>query len=751
MAQQPPASSSLARSTLIHMGVRIACIIALTTFFSYLQIFNSARDTALAQLQRSVSERAQREQAIFVLAKDNHAFLQERLKERVRLWRQQDPRAAFERLFASLPDGTVRSRLEGFDGTRMPCLFIPAGRTLAPELQRWLLASYEVLTQYAPAFHVRFTDTYISLPGGAVMLYWPDRPNWCHEATPDFDVTQFEFYTLSTPEQDPERQTVWSGIIADTVAKTWTVSASTPVDMDGRHFATLTHDILIQELMARTINDHLPDAYNMLFRDDGQLIAHPELNMEGAETSYNLRSGLHQTAAPFRTANSSALRQHLFAIFQQLRNTPAPHTTRIPASGEYAATARFNGPGWTFVTLLPESVVSRTALGSAQYVLVFGVASLLLELGIMSWVLRQKISQPLLSFSSAADSLAAGDFNVGLDLTRRDELGRLAQAFQRMAIELQRREDALRQANEGLEQRVEHRTRELQDVHRQLIETARQVGRAEVATNVLHNVGNVLNSVHTSALIARERLSGLKLESVEKVVVLLQEHQTHLASFLTEDERGRNALPFLSRLGRHMQEEREEINALLHDVSRYTEHIGAIVKLQQRYARAPQHLFEPVNLAELVEDALRINQAALGRHSVRVRRDLEALPPLVTEKHKVLMILVNLISNAKYALESIPEEQRLIIIGLRRTPEARVLLTVRDNGIGIAPEMLTRIFQHGFTTREEGHGFGLHSSALAAQEMGGSLTASSEGPGQGATFTLDLPVPSDPLPPPSPE
>ncbi|MBM7115521.1 HAMP domain-containing protein [Archangium primigenium] len=733
------------------MGVRIACIIALTTFFSYLQIFNSARDTALAQLQRSVSERAQREQAIFVLAKDNHAFLQERLKERVRLWRQQDPRAAFERLFASLPDGTVRSRLEGFDGTRMPCLFIPAGRTLAPELQRWLLASYEVLTQYAPAFHVRFTDTYISLPGGAVMLYWPDRPNWCHEATPDFDVTQFEFYTLSTPEQDPERQTVWSGIIADTVAKTWTVSASTPVDMDGRHFATLTHDILIQELMARTINDHLPDAYNMLFRDDGQLIAHPELNMEGAETSYNLRSGLHQTAAPFRTANSSALRQHLFAIFQQLRNTPAPHTTRIPASGEYAATARFNGPGWTFVTLLPESVVSRTALGSAQYVLVFGVASLLLELGIMSWVLRQKISQPLLSFSSAADSLAAGDFNVGLDLTRRDELGRLAQAFQRMAIELQRREDALRQANEGLEQRVEHRTRELQDVHRQLIETARQVGRAEVATNVLHNVGNVLNSVHTSALIARERLSGLKLESVEKVVVLLQEHQTHLASFLTEDERGRNALPFLSRLGRHMQEEREEINALLHDVSRYTEHIGAIVKLQQRYARAPQHLFEPVNLAELVEDALRINQAALGRHSVRVRRDLEALPPLVTEKHKVLMILVNLISNAKYALESIPEEQRLIIIGLRRTPEARVLLTVRDNGIGIAPEMLTRIFQHGFTTREEGHGFGLHSSALAAQEMGGSLTASSEGPGQGATFTLDLPVPSDPLPPPSPE
>ena len=722
------------------MGVRIALIIALTTFFSYLQIFNSARDSTLIQLERGVLERSQREQAIFMLAEDNHVFLKKMLEEQVRAWRQKDPRASFERLFVSMPDGTTRSRLEGFDGTRMPCLFVPQGLAVDPELQRWLLASHDVLSQYAPAFHVRFTDTYITLPGGAVVLYWPARPHWCHEATPTFNVTDYEFYTLSTPARDPQRRTVWSGIIGDPVAHTWTVSASTPVDMDGRHSATLTHDILIQELMARTISDHLPDTYNMIVRDDGQLIAHPELNMEGAEDSYNILSGIHQSDAPFKHADSTALRLHLRSIFEQLRRAPGASTTRIPESGEYAATAKITGPGWNFVTLLPEKVVSETALGAAKYVLAFGVMSLLMELGIMSWVLRQKISRPLLSFSAAADSLTSGDFKVGLDLTRRDELGRLAHAFQRMAIELQRREDALRQANEGLEQRVEHRTRELQDVHRQLVETARQVGRAEVATNVLHNVGNVLNSVHTSAVIARERLSGLKLESVEKVVVLLEEHQSNLATFLTNDERGRNALPFLSRLGKHMQEEREEINALLNDVSRYTEHIGAIVKLQQHYARTPQHLYEPVNLAELVEDALRINQAALGRHSVRVESDLEDLPPIMTEKHKVLMILVNLISNAKYALESIPEEQRCITVILRHPHEDRILLAVRDNGIGIAPEMLTRIFQHGFTTRDEGHGFGLHSSALAAQEMGGSLTANSEGVGRGATFTLDLPI-----------
>jgi two-component system, NtrC family, sensor kinase len=141
-----------------------------------------------------------------------------------------------------------------------------------------------------------------------------------------------------------------------------------------------------------------------------------------------------------------------------------------------------------------------------------------------------------------------------------------------------------------------------------------------------------------------------------------------------------------------------------------------------------------------VEDALRINQAALGRHSVQVERTLVEVPPVLTEKHKVLMILVNLISNAKYAMDVLPREERRLSVRLGKPSVGRIHIEVRDNGVGIAPEMLTRIFQYGFTTREEGHGFGLHSSALAAQELGGSLTAHSEGPGKGATFTLELPL-----------
>jgi two-component system NtrC family sensor kinase len=255
---------------------------------------------------------------------------------------------------------------------------------------------------------------------------------------------------------------------------------------------------------------------------------------------------------------------------------------------------------------------------------------------------------------------------------------------------------------------------------------------------VLHNVGNVLNSVYTSAQLAKERMTDMRLEHVGRVARLLQERQSDVGTFLTQDERGRNVVPFLDKLGTNLVDERQEIISLLNDVGRYTEHVGDIVKVQQNYARLPR-IHEPVQLADLVEDALRINSAGLARHQVKVHRELASLPRVLTDKHKVLMVLVNLVSNAKYALDSVPPAERLLYVTLEHTSTGHVRITVHDNGMGIPPEMLTRIFQYGFTTREEGHGFGLHSSAIAAQELGGSLTVHSDGPGQGATFTLELP------------
>jgi len=728
--------TSLARATLLQMGFRIAVVIVLGTLFSYLHLFNTLRDQSLVQLERSVIERSQREESIFVLAEDNHASLKSALQERLRAVSDEDVTTRFDGLFVHLPDGTVRNRPEGFDGTRMVGLFIPRGVPLDTELRRAILAAHDVLTQYGPVLRTRFIDTFVTLPEGPILLYWPERPTYCQDALPTESITSQEFFPATRPENNPRRLTHWSGVYREPISQNWVVTVATPLDVEGRHVATIGHDVLLDELMTRARDNHLPGGYNVIFRDDGQLIAHPELKLEGP-VAYNIRDAELPEASTW--AGTPEQRGHLRRIFELVKGGSLEQgVMKLPEHGEYLATARLKGTGWNFVTVLPDREITGPALRAARYVLVFGLASLVLELAIMFWVLRREISRPLLAFTHAADQVAAGNFKVELDTRRHDELGQLAQAFRLMADEVQRREEALRRANEGLEQRVDERTRELKDVHRQLVQVARQAGRAEVATSVLHNVGNVLNSVHTSAMLAKERLVGLQVEDVGHLAAMLEERRDDLGTFLTQDERGRNVMPFLSGLGQHLRTECHEAMSLLDEVGRYTEHIGTIVKLQQNYTRAPR-LNEQAHLAELLEDALRINSAGLTRHEVRVERQLSPVPQLITDKHKVLMILVNLISNAKYALDGVPAEKRCLTLRMENPTAERVRIEVRDNGVGIEPELLTRIFQHGFTTREEGHGFGLHSSALAAQELGGTLTAHSEGPGRGATFTLELP------------
>ncbi|HEX5750977.1 MAG TPA: ATP-binding protein [Archangium sp.] len=725
-ASSPDFRSSLARATLLSMGARVALVIVLTTLVSYLHILRSTRTENFLRLVHYVSERSQREQSVFVLAEHNHALLVKALEERILAWRQEDPAPRFNSLFTRLEDGSIRNRPQGFDGTRMPGVFVRRGVTVDADFQRRLLAAHDVVAQYGPALRASFTDTYVILPEGAEVVFWPEDPDGCQKLPADFPLVTSEFFTLSQPGNNPRRETAWTGIFEDVPSKRWMVSGVTPLDMEGRHVATVGHDVLLDELMARTAHDSLPGAYNLIFRDDGQIIVHPELKREsGAAVSNVLDAGWAD--------------DHLRTIFERVRGRqPGQTLLKLPEFNEYIAVARLAGPGWNFVTVLPGREVSSAAFHAARYVPLFGVVSLLVELVIMSLVLRRKITRPLLAFTRAATQVEAGDFRVELDTSRDDELGQLAQAFQRMAHEVHRREEALRHANEWLEHRVEERTRELKDVHQRLVDTARRAGMAEVATHVLHNVGNVLNSVTTSAHVARERLDGLRIEQVGRVVGLLEENQPQLARFLTQDERGRNVVPFLRKLSLHLLDEQQVLRELLEDVSRYTDHIATIVRMQQRHARSPQ-MQESVSLAELLEEALRISSTGLSLEEVQVEWRLAALPPVMTDRHKVLMILVNLLGNASKAMEMLPVEQRRLGVTLEGPTDGVVRIEVRDNGVGMSPELLTRIFHYGFTTREDGHGFGLHSSALAAQELGGTLRAHSDGTGKGATFALELP------------
>jgi ligand-binding sensor domain-containing protein/signal transduction histidine kinase len=288
-----------------------------------------------------------------------------------------------------------------------------------------------------------------------------------------------------------------------------------------------------------------------------------------------------------------------------------------------------------------------------------------------------------------------------------------------------------------LQRLVNERTKDLQAAQERLVEASRKAGMAEVASNILHNVGNVLNSVNVSAGIAVNRIQNSKRSSLEKVVALIQQHAADLGSFFTTHEKGRLLPDYLHKLARQWSQDESLVIEELKSLSRNIDHIKDIVSMQQTYARV-SGLVETVNLAELVEDAVRINGSSLERQEVCLLKEYSDVGPVATEKHKVLQILVNLIRNAKDACEEERPQSKQIQLRISNGGEFAKIQVI-DNGIGIPPENLTKIFAHGFTTRKDGHGFGLHGSALAAKELKGSLTVHSDGPHRGATFTLTLP------------
>ena len=280
-----------------------------------------------------------------------------------------------------------------------------------------------------------------------------------------------------------------------------------------------------------------------------------------------------------------------------------------------------------------------------------------------------------------------------------------------------------------LEQRVRDQTREL-------LATARRAGMAQIATNVLHNVGNVLNSVNTSAHMLRNQVTQSRTVRLADLAQLLESNAADLANFFATDT-GRLVPNYVRDLAHALASEREQLLGELQRMDASVEHIKNVVAMQQSYAGAGA-LLEPVAMATLVDDTLRLQEAALARHGVTVVRNYASVERLTLDRTRVMQILVNLVENACHAMGRVAG-QRILGVTVRQE-EGWALVEVSDNGCGITEGNLGRVFAHGFTTKAGGHGFGLHSCAVAAMEMGGTLGVHSEGVGAGAMFTLRLPM-----------
>jgi len=280
-----------------------------------------------------------------------------------------------------------------------------------------------------------------------------------------------------------------------------------------------------------------------------------------------------------------------------------------------------------------------------------------------------------------------------------------------------------------------------QKMQNEIVESSHQAGMAMVATSTLHNIGNILNSVNVSLDLLREDIKNAKPEDLKLVTNLLEENLDSIATYLTLDERGQNLIPYINELGSELEETKNTGLGELGSINKNIEHIKQVISWQQSYARVKKDIVEEISPEELIEEAFNVGATSFKKYSINVIKDFERTGNIKAVRHKIIQILINLVNNAKQAVVEAGKirgdgEIRMVI---KDSENETIQFKIIDNGIGIDEKNRSRIFQFGFTTKKDGHGFGLHSCSLLAKELGGNLKFDSEGAGKGARFVLTIP------------
>ncbi|MDM8560066.1 response regulator [Candidatus Parabeggiatoa sp. HSG14] len=704
--------ASLTHTTLFKVGSWITLVIVLTAMTSYLFVASKIEKQILDQLENYIAVRNHWENNTFTLIQDNHAKLKTVLIERLKkvLNPKMDSNISsslltFNTLFTRYADGVIRNHPDHFDGNRQSCLYIDKSLSINSDIQRKILTFYELTNQYGQAWSSRFDNTYIFTPDNTITQYWPKESKWCQKATADFKLAQQEYFLLANQAHNPARTTVWTGVYREPITNKWLISAVTPVDIDGQHIATIGNDIALDDLLERTFNQYLENTYNMIFKSDGRLIAHPhwtETILKNGGKFNMLKDGDTQLKHIFNLVHNKGV-----GIVEDEKNY------------QYLAVAKIAAPDWYFVTVYPKTFIARTAWQTAQLILILGIVSLLIVLGILYVIMHQQITTPLNEFLIATQRLGVHDFDLKLDLHRKDELGRLADSFKAMATILGTREKELVDYANDLEQQTSELTRA-----KEKAETA-NVTKSQFIANMSHELRTPLNAIIGYSEMLQEDAEDMGEEG-----------------FVDDLEK-------IHAAGRHLL-------GLINDV----------LDISKIEAGKMDIYIENFDLVSMLDEVVTTIQPLINRQNNKLQIQYsDHLGEMQADLTKVRQALLNLLSNAsKFTengtvtltvnrdkspppfIEEITENKEDEKISPYVEIEGDwITFGVSDTGIGMTDEQQTKIFQaftqaDASTTRKYGGtGLGLVITKRFAEMMGGTVNVESEF-GYGSTFKIYLPT-----------
>jgi two-component system, NtrC family, sensor kinase len=361
---------------------------------------------------------------------------------------------------------------------------------------------------------------------------------------------------------------------------------------------------------------------------------------------------------------------------------------------------------------VPRQITSQ-GIVSARYAVLASLLGGFLIIGVAGWIIQRKVIGPLQEVATHADRLGRDDdLKARLNLNRPDEIGSLGRSIDSMIASIE-------------------------ESRKIVLDSAHKAGMADVASEVLHNVGNVVNSANTSIEVLEAKLLHSHVDGLERAARLLGEQAPHAAEFFAKDPRAPKLINYIAQLSQSSQKERAESAQLIAKLATSINHIRTIVAMQQEHSKGAEFSQE-VNLRELVRETLLLKQDRITVANIDVQLQMDEIPLLLTNKSKLNQVLLNLVKNAVEAMEDNSTRDQTLLIRAK-VFEGGVALEIRDRGPGIAPENLAKIFEHGFSTKETGMGIGLHYCANAIRSLGGRIKVVNCEPPWGASFQIWLP------------
>ncbi len=686
---------SITGYTLAQVAVRIAIVVAVATVISYYHVSSGLQQQALKQLSEYVTQRAERESGIFVLARDNLRSFADAYVQRMQ---EQDAGATdsrFDALFQLRDDGTLRLdplyyQRYGVTGV------IARPSVVTPELQRQLLLALEMLLSFGPAWENRFVNLFVTSPEGAMLMYWPGTPwglsasSWEVQDRVALAVPETESVMTITDLRAALGKALWSDLHFDYAARAWVLSATEPVGLDDVPMLSVGHDMLLSELMDRVIGNRIEGTYNLILRTDGRLLAHPRFM--DAIRARNGGLPVAETGDP-----------NLQRIYEAIGSSDGSTIIDNPADDEYLAVSPLLGPEWTLVTVFPKGIIADIAFDTARLILLLGAVALLAEIAITYLVLKQQVARPLGRLLEATNRVRAGDFDIRLDESGRDEIARLAGSFNAMSRELDRREVALAERSERLA-----------SVNQQLAQELAERKRAEA--EILRQREALHHSEKMSAL--GSVLAGVAHELNNPLAVVVGRSQ------MLEEQK----LP-------------DPLHSKVAKIREAAERCSRIVRTFLAMARQQAPARAPVQVNDLIRSAVDLLDYSLRSSDVEVELDLaDELPELAADADQLSQVFTNIIVNAHYALQEQDGPRRLHVSTRHDASHGRIQVAFADNGPGVPESIRHRIFDPFFTSKPVGMGtgIGLSFSYGVVETHGGTLRLVSPADG-GARFEIELP------------